>query len=77
MAKLWQVGSGLHPLVEAYTIGEDYRIDGELMLPYDILASKAHASGLQSIGVLTEEELKTLHKAYDGVICTRAPRTPK
>mmetsp|Transcript_7901 Transcript_7901/g.17449 ORF Transcript_7901/g.17449 Transcript_7901/m.17449 type:complete len:404 (-) Transcript_7901:53-1264(-) len=67
MAKLWQVGGGLHPLVEAYTIGEDYRIDGELMLPYDIIASKAHASGLQSIGVLTEEELKTLHKALDEI----------
>jgi len=67
MAKLWQVGSGLHPLVEAYTIGEDYRIDGEQMLPYDILASKAHASGLQSIGVLTEEELQTLHKALDEI----------
>lgn len=64
MAKLWQgSGGGLHPLVEAYTVGEDYRLDGEVLLPYDLKASAAHASMLQSIGVLTAEELQTLKTA--------------
>eukprot|EP00434_Breviolum_minutum_P005718 symbB.v1.2.005038.t1/scaffold291.1/size238869/3 len=64
MAKLWQgSGGGLHPLVEAYTVGEDYRLDGEVLLPYDLKASGAHATMLQKIGVLTTEELETLKKA--------------
>lgn len=62
MAKLWG-GSGLSALMEAYTVGEDYRIDGEYMLPYDLRASEAHASMLHGIGVLTKEELDTVVKA--------------
>lgn len=62
MAKLWG-GSGLHPLVEAYTIGEDYAIDSTHMLPYDLKASEAHAEMLRKIGVLTADELATLRKA--------------
>jgi argininosuccinate lyase len=55
--KLWQVGDGLHPLIEAYTVGEDYRIDGEHMVPFDVEASTAHAEMLCKIGVITEVEL--------------------
>jgi len=66
MAKLWG-GSGLHPLVEAYTVGEDYRIDGEHMLRYDLQASEAHAEMLQKMGVLTEAELATLCKALQEI----------
>mmetsp|Transcript_137356 Transcript_137356/g.342546 ORF Transcript_137356/g.342546 Transcript_137356/m.342546 type:complete len:417 (+) Transcript_137356:126-1376(+) len=62
MAKLWG-GDGLHPLVEAYTVGEDYRIDGDYMLPFDLQASEAHAMMLSKIGVLTAEEAQTLKKA--------------
>jgi len=62
-AKLWG-GEGLHPLVEAYTVGEDYRIDGECMVPYDLKASDAHAQMLQKIGVLRADELATLQKAF-------------
>ena len=35
---------------------QDYRLDGEVLLPYDLKASGAHASMLQKIGVLTAEE---------------------
>jgi len=62
MSKLWG-GVGIHPLVEAYTVGEDFRIDGEHMLPYDLRASEAHAKMLGKIGVLTSEEVSTLEKA--------------
>jgi argininosuccinate lyase len=61
-AKLWG-GVGLHPLVEAYTVGEDYRIDSEYMLPYDLKASEAHAEGLCNIKVLAADELKTIKTA--------------
>jgi len=70
MAKLWQAGGGeggLHPLVEAYTVGEDYRIDSETMLPYDIQASRAHASMLQKIGVISAAELQTLDSALQEI----------
>lgn len=66
MAKLWG-GDGLHPLVEAYTVGEDFRIDGEALLPYDLKASEAHASMLQKIGVLSPEELTQTKKALSEV----------
>jgi len=53
----------LHPLVEAYTVGEDYKMDGEFLLPFDIKASEAHALMLAKIGVLTAAEGETLSKA--------------
>ena len=55
--------TGLHPLVEQYTIGEDYAIDSAYMLPYDLKASEAHAEGLEKIGVISADELETLRKA--------------
>lgn len=59
--KLWG-GSGLHPLMEAYTVGEDFSIDDKHMIPYDVQASTAHAEMLQSIGVITKEELEQARK---------------
>ena len=66
MSKLWQTtgSSKLHPLIEAYTVGDDYLSDLQL-LGYDIQASKAHASMLYSIGVLEEKELGELLVAFD------------
>lgn len=66
-AKLWQVGDGLHPLVEAYTVGEDFRIDGEHMIPFDVEASIAHAEMLCSIGILTKEECEQAKKGLEEV----------
>jgi len=60
--KLWQVGDGPHPLVEKYTVGEDFRIDGQHMIPFDVQASTAHAEMLCSIGVLTKPELEQAKK---------------
>lgn len=66
--KLWQEGTAaLHPLIEAYTVGDDYLQDQQL-LGYDIQASKAHASMLQAIGILDDKELKRLEKALDELL---------
>ena len=65
--KLWQTGSGLHPLVEQFTVGEDYILDQKL-LPYDIQASKAHANMLQKIGVLTNEENTQVQQGLDEIL---------
>ena len=61
-AKLWQSGSEpLHPLVEAYTVGDDYLID-QTLVPYDVRASLAHAGMLRRMGALSSKELRTLEK---------------
>ncbi|MFA6523492.1 MAG: argininosuccinate lyase [Candidatus Peribacteraceae bacterium] len=61
MSKLWQKSPAQqpHPLLEAFTVGEDPRLDLRI-LPFDILASRAHAEGLRSIGILSKEELSLL-----------------
>lgn len=60
MSKLWQKkGHNLHPLIEKYTVGEDYILDKKLM-PYDIQATKAHAKGLQKIGIFKAPEIKKI-----------------
>lgn len=50
--------------MEAYTVGNDYLLDMEL-IGFDIQASKAHAEGLQRIGVLSADELKLLQKGLN------------
>jgi argininosuccinate lyase len=62
--KLWQSsGSALHPLVEAYTVGEDYRVD-QALLPYDLRASRAHARMLRKMNVLTAKELADAERGF-------------
>lgn len=65
--KLWQTGSGLHPLVEAFTVEDDYLCDQKL-IPYDIQASKAHANMLEKIGVITKTENKQAQKGLDEIL---------
>src|SRR5690625_3002404 len=64
MSKIWQKGtaesqSEIAKKVEAFTVGEDYRLD-QALVPFDIKASKVHARALQRAGILTEEELMSL-----------------
>src|ERR1700688_4999781 len=64
--KLWQSATLniLHPLIESYTVGSDKQADQKL-LGYDIVATKAHVSMLETIGILTQTELKQLTTALD------------
>lgn len=58
--KLWQKDNcKSHPLVEKYTVGDDFVLDNTL-LPYDIKASAAHVFGLAEIGVLSSAELENI-----------------
>lgn len=61
--KVWQKeGSGkLHPAVEKFEIGSDYLLDGELFY-YELAASQAHAQMLESIGILSAEERKSVDR---------------
>ncbi len=62
--KLWQKSIKLNERVEAFTVGDDYLLDQEL-LPYDIIASKAHVRMLAKIKILLPEEATTLLQALD------------
>ena len=57
--KLWDKGYDLNKEIEAYTVGDDPELDHALV-PYDCLASMAHARVLEKAGVLTAEETQRL-----------------
>lgn len=54
--KLWQKNYTLNREIEAFTVGNDYLLDQEL-IPFDCQASAAHARMLGKIGILTEQEV--------------------
>lgn len=60
MAKLWEKGYELESLIEAFTVGNDYLLDRELICA-DVFGSMAHARMLHSIGLLTSDEEAALH----------------
>jgi len=65
MTKLWKKSdTKLHPAVEKYTAGSDFLFDMELM-PFDIAGSRAHAAGLEKIGILSTGESKAIQKALE------------
>ncbi len=64
--KLWQKKTQLHSDIETYTVGEDPQLDMRL-LPYDCLASKAHAKMLEKMGILTEDETRLLIRGLDNI----------
>ena len=59
MATLWNKGTTATEKVEQFTVGNDRILDRKLAR-YDVQGSKAHIQMLCSIGLLSEEELKTL-----------------
>lgn len=60
--KLWQKNNlVINPIIEKYTVGDDYILDNEL-LPYDITASLTHAKGLNKINILSNSELQKIVK---------------
>jgi argininosuccinate lyase len=62
MSKLWKKkDSKSDPLIECYTAGTDYVFDLRLM-PFDIIASRAHAQELARIKILSNKELASVLK---------------
>ena len=57
--KLWDKGIDVNQEVEKFTIGRDQEMD-IFLAPYDVMGSLAHITMLQSIGLLTKEELDAL-----------------
>jgi argininosuccinate lyase len=59
--KLWQKNIASLKEVETFTVGKDRELDMYLA-PFDVLGSLAHIQMLQSINLLTAEELKVLQQ---------------
>ncbi len=67
MTKIWEKGHVTNKKIGEYTVGNDYILDMQL-LPYDILASKAHAKMLCSCNYITKDELTKLDNAFDALL---------
>ena len=59
--KLWDKNSNINPEIERFTVGLDRELD-LLLARYDILGSIAHSTMLESIGMLTRDEMNMLHE---------------
>lgn len=57
--KLWQKNNNVSQAVETFTVGNDREMDMYLA-PFDVQGSLAHITMLQSIGLLTADELAIL-----------------
>lgn len=58
-SKLWEKNVQVNEEIDRFTVGRDREMDLYLA-EHDVLGSMAHITMLQSIGLLTEEELKAL-----------------
>ena len=66
MATLWSKGADATRTVEDFTVGNDRILDLRLA-KYDVQGSKAHIRMLESIGLLTSEELRALTAGLDEI----------
>ena len=57
--KLWDKGTEINQLIEAFTIGRDTEMD-LFLAEFDVIGSLAHIKMLESIGLLTAPELVSL-----------------
>ncbi|MBD5235601.1 MAG: argininosuccinate lyase [Barnesiella sp.] len=69
--KLWEKNVTVDDGVEAYTVGRDREMDLYLA-PYDVLGSMAHIRMLESINLLTADELAALTEALRDIFDTAA-----
>ena len=59
--KLWQKDKSVSAAVEKFTVGNDRELDIYLA-PFDVLGSLAHIKMLQSVNLLSADELKSLEE---------------
>ena len=67
--KLWEKNITVNPEIERFTVGRDIEMD-LFLAPYDILGSLAHSAMLQSIDLLTKEEVDDLHRELREIYAT-------
>ncbi len=64
--KLWQKDYPLSQRIETFTVGKDRELD-LLLAPFDVLGSLAHTKMLQSIGLLSTDDLQSLHRELKNI----------
>jgi argininosuccinate lyase len=57
MSKLWQKTTNVNQLVESFTVGRDAEFDMQIAA-FDVLGSLAHTRMLESIGLMSADDLK-------------------
>ena len=57
--KLWDKGYKIDDAIERFTVGKDKELD-LLLAPYDILGTMAHVTMLESVGLLSKQDLDVL-----------------
>lgn len=67
--KLWEKNTEVNPEIERFTVGRDRELD-LLLARYDVLGSIAHSTMLESIGMLTTDEMKSLHNELRNIYST-------
>ena len=67
MATLWNKGTAATGLVEAFTVGDDRKLDMKLAR-YDVQGSIAHVTMLQSIGIVSRKECDILVRALSDIM---------
>lgn len=69
MKKLWDKGYEEDKSVDAFTVGNDRELDLRLAR-YDVMGSMAHIRMLESIGLLTKDELSLLLQGLEDIMKT-------
>ena len=62
--KLWHKGFSIDKKIEQFTVGNDREIDLHIAR-YDVQASLAHAKMLESINIMSKDELQELEKGLN------------
>jgi len=71
VTRLWDKGTPLDERVLHYTAGEDFALD-ERLVPYDVLASLAHAQMLNAQRLLSDADLEQLTAALTALAAEHA-----
>lgn len=64
--KIWQKNVNVNKDIETFTVGKDRELDLQ-MAAFDVLGSLAHVEMLESIGLLTAEELAAIQKELKNI----------
>jgi len=66
MSKIWQKTTDVNALVESFTVGRDREFDQQ-MAAFDVLGSLAHTQMLQSIGLMSAEDLQVVQQELKAI----------
>ena len=66
-SKLWEKSTVMTAEIERFTVGRDRELD-VLLAESDVLGSLAHTTMLQTIGLLTADELTAIHRELRAIL---------